>query len=397
MKRLIAFLLLSSFAFATTTVTGNMNTLGGSASSGGSFMRFWLRGCAGNQPRITGIAVVAPSQGGVYFFDIPANNGVVSGTLYSTRDATGNGNGEIECGGSYTSEWYGMQAFVNGKGGPEVPVAAKNSSTLDISTVTPITVNPVVIAPTGDTTYARLDGGNQPFTGSVSPSGNGTLNMGFANNRWIMFGSSVNISGNSTLTGNVTVGGTLNVTGVTTLGTLNATTISTTGNVSIGGTLGVTGLGTFTAGATGPFFNATTGYQVGGSYGTSGQCLTSTGSGSAIVNCPYYMGGTPSASVGAGAGGGASSSLTAGSKDHAGLVGVAFGSAPGAGTLTTVTFSTPFPTTSFCTISPANGAAAAIQVSAQVSVLTNNANNFIIQAGAAGSGSTTWAYHCDGY
>lgn len=134
-----------------------------------AFVRFWLRGCAGNQPRITGTGIIGPSLGGVYYFDVVANSsGVISGTLYSNRDNAGTGNGEIECGGSYTATWYGMQTFVNGKGGPEVPIYAKNGATFDISNVTPITTTPVVVAPTGDSTYARIDGGNTPFTGPVT-------------------------------------------------------------------------------------------------------------------------------------------------------------------------------------------------------------------------------------
>jgi hypothetical protein len=35
--------------------------------------------------------------------------------------------------------------------------------------------------------------------------------------------------------------------------------------------------------------NATTGYEIGGSFGTSGYCLTSTGSGSAYASCPLPM------------------------------------------------------------------------------------------------------------
>lgn len=178
MKKLGFLLLLLSWpAWATTTVTGNIKTLGVSNVSSGSFVRFWLRGCAGNQPRITGTGIIGPSQGGVFYFDFPANgSGAISGTLYSTRDNPGTGNGEIECGGSYQAVWYGMQAFSAGKGGPEVPIHAKINTTLDISNVTPITTNPVVTSPTGDTTYLRLDAGNSPITGPLAL--NTTLSVG---------------------------------------------------------------------------------------------------------------------------------------------------------------------------------------------------------------------------
>lgn len=166
---LLAGLLLPWAAFGTTTVTGTLKNLGTSSPSSGAFVRFYLRGCAGNQPTIPGVGILAPTQGAVWFQDFPANgSGVISGTLYSTRDATGLLGGDIECGGSFTAVWYGMVIFQAGKAGPEVAVHAKNGATLDISSVTPISVTPVVPAPTGDSTYARLDGGNQPFVGAIT-------------------------------------------------------------------------------------------------------------------------------------------------------------------------------------------------------------------------------------
>lgn len=183
MKRLLAILLLCTSAFATTTVTGNIKTLGTGNVTSGAFVRFWLRGCAGNQPRITGTGIIGPSQGGVFYFDLVANgSGAVSGTLFSTRDSLGTGNGDIECGGSYTAVWYGMQAFVAGKGGPEIPVHAKSGGTLDISNVTPITTNPVVTSPTGDSTYLRLDGGNSPLTGPITALQSNVLDAKTLNN-----------------------------------------------------------------------------------------------------------------------------------------------------------------------------------------------------------------------
>lgn len=171
----ILFLLLAPLSWATTTVTGSIKNLGTGAVTPGSLVRFWLRGCAGNQPRINGTAVIAPTQGGVFFFDLAADaSGNISGTIYSTRDNAGTGNGDIECGGSKTAVWYGMQVFNAGKGGPETPVHAKSGATLDVTQVTPITTNPVIAAPTGDTTYLRLDAGNSPIIGNLTV--NGTVN-----------------------------------------------------------------------------------------------------------------------------------------------------------------------------------------------------------------------------
>ena len=171
MKRLLVFLLLllAPAAWATTTVTGTLQNLGTGTVGQGAFVRFWLRGCGGNIPRVNGTAVIAPSQGGVYFFDFAAaSNGAISGTLYSTRDSTGLLGGDIECGGSHTSVWYGMQIYVGGKGGAEVPIHAKSGVALDISNITPITQTPAATAPTGDSTYARLDAGNQPFQAAIT-------------------------------------------------------------------------------------------------------------------------------------------------------------------------------------------------------------------------------------
>jgi|SRR5580704_850893 hypothetical protein len=154
-------LLLSVPAWATTTVTGSLQNLGTGTVGQAAFVRFWLRGCGGNIPRVNGTAVIAPSNGGVYYFDMIANSsGAITGTLYSTRDSTGLLAGDIECGGSKLSVFYGMQVYVGGKGGAEIPVHAKNGVTLDITQVVPISQTPPVTAPTGDSTYCRLDGAN---------------------------------------------------------------------------------------------------------------------------------------------------------------------------------------------------------------------------------------------
>ena len=159
----LLFMLFAWPVLATTTVTGHIKDLSTNPVTSGTFVRFWLRGCAGNQPTVNGTAVIAPTSGGVYYFDFtPDGTGTISGTLYSTRDSTGNNGGDISCGGSTTSVWYGMQIWVNGKAGPEIPMHAKNGVTLDITNVTPISVTPVVTAPTGDNTYLRLDNTNGP-------------------------------------------------------------------------------------------------------------------------------------------------------------------------------------------------------------------------------------------
>lgn len=205
--RLFAAVLFCSTAFATTTVTGTLKDASTGIVSSRSYVRFYLRGCTSNQPRVNGTALIAPTAGASYYVDfVPNSSGVISGTLYSTRDASGTGNGEIECGsGNFTGVWYGMQVFNNGRPGVEVPVHAKNGVTLDVTTVVPINTTPVATAPSGDATYARLDGGNMPFTGQVTvannivPDANGTRSVGTSGSRFQVNATTINASGASTL------------------------------------------------------------------------------------------------------------------------------------------------------------------------------------------------------
>lgn len=179
MKTLCAVLLLALPAFSTTTVTGNIKNLQGGAvgTSNNAIVRFILRGTGNAQPVIAGTGALAPtSANGIWYTDIPADsNGNVSGTIYSTRNSAGTGAGDITVNGSGTAVWYDMVIVVNGMQGPATSIHAKSGATLDISNVTPITTTPVVTAPTGDSTYLRLDGGNGPITGGFTAQGNNTF------------------------------------------------------------------------------------------------------------------------------------------------------------------------------------------------------------------------------
>ena len=112
--------------------------------------------------------------------------------------------------------------------------------------------------------------------------------------------------GTLTVTGNQTVGGTLGVTGLTTLSGLNVTggstlgslnvtgatildsTLNVTGNIVTNGAIAAagTGLSSFNGPISSPYFNASTGYQIGGTYGTANYFLQSTGSGTTFS--PVY-------------------------------------------------------------------------------------------------------------
>lgn len=154
-----------------TTLSGSVKDLSTAAVTSNTILRFILRGTNGAIPRVNGTALVAQNPTpypNLYYFDFtPDSSGNFSGTLYSTRDASGTGNGDIEVGGSLTAVWYGMVLIVSGQPGPELPVHAKNGATLDPSNETPITTTPVSTAPTGDTTYLRLDAGN--ISSSINP------------------------------------------------------------------------------------------------------------------------------------------------------------------------------------------------------------------------------------
>lgn len=172
---LLVSLLLTAMMHATTPVTGSLKDLSTGVVQKNAKVRLWLRGCGGNQPRVLGTALIGPTLGTSYYKEfLPDVNGLISGTVYSTRDAAGTGNGDIDCGGSKTAAWYGVQIFVNGVGGTEVPVHAKSGVTLDLTSVVPLSVTPVATAPTGDATYLRLDGGNNPLA-SLTITGTETV------------------------------------------------------------------------------------------------------------------------------------------------------------------------------------------------------------------------------
>jgi hypothetical protein len=156
-----------------TSVTGHIVDGATNPVTSGCFVRFQLKGNNGIQPMVTGVGALAPGSGAgrEYFVDFaPDPTGLISGSVYSTRDAAGTGAGEITVNGNGTVCWWEVSIYRNGKKVSSVHVHAKTSATLDIGSLTPINTVPVVTAPTGDSTYARLDSGNQPFTGLVQSS-----------------------------------------------------------------------------------------------------------------------------------------------------------------------------------------------------------------------------------
>jgi hypothetical protein len=211
-----------------------------------------------------------------------------------------------------------------------------------------------------------------------------------------------------TVNGNETVSGTLGVTGAATL----SSTLGVTGNATIGGTLGVTGTANLSSGGalTGTFSgnptfsgipifgtaNFTTGIELGGSFGTAGYSLISTGSGTTFVS---PIGGTPTIACGAGAGAGSGAACTfyTGSTDKAGAVSVVTGTTPsGPATVATVTFSSPFSINGFCTFSLIEGNTTQ---EAYITMSAGNASFGLVNQGSALSGLSTyvWTYSCNGH
>lgn len=177
------------------TVSGNLFEITSSPSTA-AFVRFWMRGTGGNQPFVSGTALLAPDGGNTWFSDfIPNGSGAISGNLYSTSQVT--------VGGSTGAIYYGMQVYQNGYAGPESPVSA--SGNISISTPNILTTLPVVAAPTGDSTYLRLDGTNAPVTGGVTF--NKYISAGLATTTYSATPTFDASQGNTikiTLTGNVT-------------------------------------------------------------------------------------------------------------------------------------------------------------------------------------------------
>ena len=190
---------------------------------------------------------------------------------------------------------------------------------------------------------------------------------------------------------------------------------SISGPLSIGGytftagAISASGLATLSGGGvlTGSFYgnpifpgipNFTTGFQLGGTFGSVGQCPTSTGTGTVWANCAS-LGGTPTLSASTGAGTGPTLTLLAGSKDKVGGISLTTGSAPATSTILTLTFSTPFATFASCTFSPAGGSAAAIDASIYIYQATST-SSFILVPGTSNLAATTgyqWSYMCNGY
>jgi len=206
------------------------------------------------------------------------------------------------------------------------------------------------------------------------------------------------VTGASSFTGNVTLSGTLAAAGSI---TSSATLFGLEATIGVGG-IATTGFLTASQSITsstslvaGTFVNAATGYQIGGSYGTSGYCLQSTGTGTAFrPGCS--IGGTPSVVAGAALGSG-SASLVSGSTDKIGAVNATAASGT-TSSIFALTFSTPFSTFASCTFAPAGGSAASADNSLSIYMpVSASGFSLVLGTGALINTSYQWSYLCNGY
>lgn len=201
-----------------------------------------------------------------------------------------------------------------------------------------------------------------------------TFNLLVANNT--ILSGTLNVVSDTTLQGNVNinnVGSTLNVAG--------ASSLNGGGNLT----------GTFSGTPNFSIINFTTGIQLGGSFGVNGQCLQSTGLGTIFGLC-NSLGGTPTLAAKSAAGVGATVAAFPIVKDRGGELNLITGSGTTtSGDLFWVTFSSPFSTAAFCTVS----------MGSNTVPLTVNATTTSMLVGVSGTAlsttsSYTFYYLCSG-
>ena len=224
------------------------------------------------------------------------NTGVITATPVFTAGFSVNpsGNTQIGCAGANTGTTANLtvcnQTFTNGitdtggiatfgnltVGGQTSTAGLANSGQMSTNTLVVVGGSATNgIANTGNISTTTLGvTGNATINGTVTAAnivttGSAIIGGSLTSNGIVNTGN-VSTTGNATIGGNTTVGGTLGVTGATTL----SSTLAVSGNTTVGGTLGVTGATTL-SGATqiNNTLNVTGASTLGGS-GTSGNQLT---------------------------------------------------------------------------------------------------------------------------
>lgn len=160
--RTLALVAASLFAYSqaqaqTVSVTADLKSMFAGNQTTKAQVCFSLVDGAGqqlNDPRVVGSGVILPTANQCV---LPNGSGHVATTLYA--------NDQVSPAGSH----YSIQYLFNGRqvhGDTFTFLLA--DGTENLNTKAPDTTIAIVPAPTGDTTYARLDGGNTPFTGGIT-------------------------------------------------------------------------------------------------------------------------------------------------------------------------------------------------------------------------------------
>src|SRR6185312_14878187 len=169
MRKFLAKLVLATVALLsgvqaqaqTVTVTGNLKTMFAGSQTAKAQVCFSLVDGNGNQlanPRVLGTGVIVATSNQCVS---PDGNGAFSTTLYA--------NDQIDPANSI----YSVQYLFNGR-----PVHGDifqfllADGTENLNSKVGLGTPPVVPVPQGDNTYARLDGGNSPMSGSLSLGSN---------------------------------------------------------------------------------------------------------------------------------------------------------------------------------------------------------------------------------
>ena len=224
------------------------------------------------------------------------------------------------------------------------------------------------------------------FSGTISGTALSLSGGASMSSLSVTSGGTASFSGPAIVTGQLTANGGLLVSGVT----------------SMFGFLGVTGTGTFSGLVAALNFNASTGYEIAGSYGTAGQLFVSTGSGTGFTNA-NVLGQAAVASIVAGSAAGAGSfiegtavcAVGATCLDNGGVVTVTTGSSVSGLGVFTISFGATH-VSNACTITPFAGTAAP---PANMLTQGDNGTAFAVTLFTTGSplvtGTTyTWSYTC---
>jgi hypothetical protein len=141
-------------------VSGNLKDTGvANVTGSNTYVRFTLEGYGANIPKVTGTNVIV-----VPYKDFhPDSNGNISGMIQGNDTISLGSNPPGGTDYQICTYYQGQQFICN--------TYTITGSTFNLNSAVPNTNNPTVPAPTGDTTYLRLDGGNSPVPGNFTFTG----------------------------------------------------------------------------------------------------------------------------------------------------------------------------------------------------------------------------------